>query len=51
MTAIDIDMVHGRESFLVERPGFKPGGWRHASPGGFDSLSLPPLQYGQHRHR
>ena len=24
------------------RPGFKPGGWRHASPGGFDSLSPPP---------
>lgn len=25
------------------RPGFKPGGWRHASPGGFDSHLLPPL--------
>ncbi len=24
------------------RPGFKPGGRRHALPGGFDSLSLPP---------
>ena len=24
------------------RPGFKPGGWRHAPPGGFDSRSLPP---------
>lgn len=24
------------------RPGFKPGGWRHASPGGFDSRFLPP---------
>ena len=26
------------------RPGFKPGGWRHASPGGFDSHSLPPCE-------
>ena len=26
----------------MERPGFKSGGWRHASPGGFDSHSLPP---------
>lgn len=25
------------------RPGFKPGGWRHALPGGFDSRFLPPL--------
>lgn len=24
------------------RPGFKPGGRRHALPGGFDSHSLPP---------
>jgi len=28
----------------VCRPGFKPGGWRHALPGRFDSCSLPPLQ-------
>ena len=33
-------MNHGRETFLVDRPGFKPGGWRHAPPGGFDSHSL-----------
>ncbi len=25
------------------RLGFKPSGWRHASPGGFDSRFLPPL--------
>lgn len=24
------------------RPGFKPGGWRHALPGGFDSHLFPP---------
>ena len=40
MNSMDFDL--GRESSLVGRPGFKPGGWRHASPGGFDSLSLPP---------
>ena len=33
---------NGRETFPVERPGFKPGGWRHASLGGFDSHTLPP---------
>ena len=27
---------------LVGRPGFKPGGRRHALPGGFDSHSSPP---------
>jgi hypothetical protein len=32
----------GRETILVDRPGFKPGGWRHALLGGFDSHSLPP---------
>ena len=35
----------GRETILVGRPGFKPGGWRHASPGGFDSHSLPPYSF------
>ena len=35
----------GRETILVGRPGFKPGGWRHASPGGFDSHSLPPFSF------
>ena len=25
------------------RPGFKPGGWRQASPGGFDSRAPPPV--------
>ena len=35
--------ISGRETILVGRPGFKPGGWRHASLGGFDSHSLPPL--------
>ena len=24
------------------RPGFKPGGWRQALPGGFDSRAPPP---------
>src|SRR5262245_21738514 len=33
---------HGEETILVDRPGFKPGGWRHALPGGFDSHSSPP---------
>lgn len=32
----------GGETILVGRPGFKPGGWRHAPPGGFDSRSPPP---------
>lgn len=32
----------GRRTILVGRPGFKPGGWRHAPPGGFDSRVLPP---------
>jgi hypothetical protein len=27
----------------VGRPGFKPGGWRQASPGGFDSRAPPPV--------
>ncbi len=27
----------------MDRPGFKPGGWCHALPGGFDSRSPPPL--------
>lgn len=27
----------------MDRPGFKPGGWRYASPGGFDSHSPPPF--------
>jgi glycine cleavage system H protein len=27
----------------VGRPGFKPGGWRHASLGGFDSHLPPPF--------
>ena len=35
-------ILEGKRS-LVDRPGFKPGGWRHALPGGFDSHSLPPL--------
>ena len=25
------------------RPGFKPGGWRQAPPGGFDSRAPPPV--------
>jgi hypothetical protein len=32
----------GEETILVDRPGFKPGGWRHALLGGFDSHSSPP---------
>jgi glycine cleavage system H protein len=40
--AIEGESEHGRETILVGRPGFKPGGWRHAPAGGFDSLSLPP---------
>ena len=36
---------HGGNTIPVDRPGFKPGGWRHASPGGFDSHFPPP-----HRH-
>ena len=35
--------INGGEASLVGRPGFKPGGWRHASPGGFDSHSPPPM--------
>jgi hypothetical protein len=27
----------------VGRPGFKPGGWRQALPGGFDSRAPPPV--------
>jgi hypothetical protein len=30
----------------VGRPGFKPGGWRQASPGGFDSRAPPPVSSG-----
>lgn len=33
----------GGETILVDRPGFKPGGWRHAPLGGSDSHSPPPL--------
>ena len=33
---------HGEETILVDRPGFKTGGWRHALLGGFDSHSSPP---------
>lgn len=33
---------HGGETSPVGRPGFKPGGWRHASLGGFDSHTPPP---------
>ena len=33
----------GEETILVDRPGFKPGGRRHALLGGFDSHSSPPL--------
>ena len=36
------NVVAGGESILVGRPGFKPGGWRCAPPGGFDSHSPPP---------
>ena len=32
----------GGNTIPVGRPGFKPGGWRHASPGGFDSHFPPP---------
>jgi hypothetical protein len=35
----------GEETILVDRPGFKPGGRRHALPGGFDSHSSPPLAH------
>lgn len=34
---------HGGEASLVGRPGFKPGEWRHAPLGGFDSHSPPPF--------
>ena len=34
--------INGGETILVDRPGFKPGGWRHALPGGFDSRFPPP---------
>ena len=34
--------VNGGGSILVGRPGFKPGGRRHALPGGFDSHAPPP---------
>lgn len=33
------------------RPGFKPGGRRHALPGGFDSHSLPPFTPGTRHAR
>jgi hypothetical protein len=39
------ERFNGRETTLVGRPGFKPGGRRHASPGGFDSHSLPPKAF------
>ncbi len=34
---------HGGETILVGRPGFKPGGRRHALPDGFDSHFPPPF--------
>lgn len=36
------DCFCGGKAILVDRPGFKPGGRRHASPGGFDSHFPPP---------
>jgi hypothetical protein len=48
------ERVTGRKTTLVGRPGFKPGGWRHAPPGGFDSRFLPPsftpAPQGRQRH-
>ncbi len=35
----------GGETTLVGRPGFKPGGRRHALSGGFDSHSPPPSHH------
>jgi glycine cleavage system H protein len=37
-----LDDEYGGETILVGRPGFKPGGWRQALLGGFDSHSPPP---------
>ena len=39
-------MINGGGTILVDRPGFKPGGWRHALPGGFDSRFPPPPSAG-----
>lgn len=42
MSHVALPTIHGGEASLVGRPGFKPGGWCHAPPGGFDSHSPPP---------
>ena len=41
-STLEEDLDIGGEAVPVDRPGFKPGGRRHASPGGFDSHSPPP---------